>query len=176
MTELANMEIFVRSASSIVEPSAMRALTAKFRSQGKEFTEYQPTMLTTSEAAEIAGVSAATIRQWVQRGKLNPTGKRGRSLTFDKTTIPRVSTGHGTPKDIYLDEHMRWKDSKSTQLFTANELIPRISTSTHSISKATLRSWVARGLIPVRGKRSRSNLYALQDIEQLMSARRRKSR
>lgn len=179
MLELTTLGVWVRSASSPVPPPALRALESRLQSQGKEFTEYQapePTLLTTNEAAKLAGVSPATIRQWVQRGKLEPAGTQGRSLVFDATSIPTASTGRGTAKVIHIESQLSWKDRENPHLFTVDELIPRISTLETALSKSTIRTWAARGLIPVRGKRGRSNLYSLQDIEKLMSSRSRKAR
>lgn len=40
------------------------------------------TLVTTNQAAETCGLSGSTIRSWVQRGHLHPTGldERGRPL------------------------------------------------------------------------------------------------
>ncbi|GGZ13352.1 helix-turn-helix domain-containing protein [Streptomyces nitrosporeus] len=40
------------------------------------------TMLTGEQAAHEAGVAPATIRKWVQRGRLAPAGKQGRAQLF----------------------------------------------------------------------------------------------
>lgn len=39
-------------------------------------------LLTGALAALEVGVSAATIRKWVQRGDLRPAGKQGRAMLF----------------------------------------------------------------------------------------------
>ncbi|MCM1937804.1 hypothetical protein NC239_06210 [Streptomyces sp. G3] len=41
-----------------------------------------PTLLTGALAATEAGVSPATIRKWVQLGRLSPAGKQGRAQLF----------------------------------------------------------------------------------------------
>lgn len=40
------------------------------------------TLLTGEAAAQEAGVTPATIRKWVQLGRLSPAGKRGRAHLF----------------------------------------------------------------------------------------------
>ncbi|MFF2748635.1 MerR family transcriptional regulator [Kitasatospora sp. NPDC058048] len=39
-------------------------------------------LLTTGEAAEAAGVTAACIRQWTVRGRLRPVARRGRENLY----------------------------------------------------------------------------------------------
>lgn len=41
-----------------------------------------PTLLTGALAATEAGVSPATIRKWVQLGRLSPAGRQGRAQLF----------------------------------------------------------------------------------------------
>lgn len=43
--------------------------------------------ITTTEAALLCEVDAATIRSWVARGHLTPNGKTGRQLTFDVAEV-----------------------------------------------------------------------------------------
>lgn len=47
-------------------------------------------IVTTDEAAEIAGVSPATIRQWVVRGDLEPIRRGAKPLRFDYDEVARV--------------------------------------------------------------------------------------
>jgi excisionase family DNA binding protein len=46
--------------------------------------------VTTEEAATIAGVSAATIRQWVVRGDLEPMRRGAKPLRFHYEDVCRV--------------------------------------------------------------------------------------
>lgn len=44
-------------------------------------------LVTTSEAAQSAGVAEATVRSWVRRGLLTPAGRRGRSHLFVRLDV-----------------------------------------------------------------------------------------
>lgn len=44
--------------------------------------EENPTLIPGALAAQEAGVTSATIRKWVQLGRLKATGKRGRAQLF----------------------------------------------------------------------------------------------
>lgn len=46
--------------------------------------------VTTDEAAEIAGVDAATIRKWVMRGDLEPVRRGAKPLRFHYDDVCRV--------------------------------------------------------------------------------------
>jgi len=41
-----------------------------------------PGLVTTEDAARLADVDVATIRQWRRRGHLQPAGRRGRSTLY----------------------------------------------------------------------------------------------
>lgn len=45
------------------------------------------TLVTTAEAARLAGVAPATIRTWRTRGLLRPRGMRGRSVLHDPREV-----------------------------------------------------------------------------------------
>jgi predicted site-specific integrase-resolvase len=47
-------------------------------------------ILTTDEAAEVAGVTAAVLRQWVVRGDLNPVRRGAKPLRFEYDEVARV--------------------------------------------------------------------------------------
>ncbi len=69
--------------------------------------EYDPEQvyLTTAQAAELAGVSAAAIRQWVKREHLAPAGrdKRGHML-FTQRAVAMAE--QKTRKHARRDEHV----------------------------------------------------------------------
>ena len=44
-------------------------------------------LVTTAEAAELAGVSEAVIRMWRYRGHLRPAGRRGRRPLYDPVDV-----------------------------------------------------------------------------------------
>ena len=47
-------------------------------------------IVTTDEAAELAGVSPVTIRQWVLRGDLEPLRRGAKPLRFHYDEVARV--------------------------------------------------------------------------------------
>lgn len=47
-------------------------------------------IVTTDEAAELAGVDPSTIRQWVARGDLQPLRRGVKPLRFDYAQVARV--------------------------------------------------------------------------------------
>lgn len=44
-------------------------------------------VLTVAQVAEIRGVSPATVRSWVSRGKLEPLHRNGKKLQFSAATV-----------------------------------------------------------------------------------------
>jgi len=52
-------------------------------------------LVTSVEAAHSAGVAAATVRSWVRRGLLTPTGRRGRSHLFVRLDVIKLARRPG---------------------------------------------------------------------------------
>jgi excisionase family DNA binding protein len=48
--------------------------------------------LTTEEAAELAGVTAKTVRAWISEGRL-PAGRRGARRTVQRADLERLLAG-----------------------------------------------------------------------------------
>jgi len=48
-------------------------------------------MLAVQEVAEILGVSASRVRQFVMEGRLSPAGRLGVNLLFDRRTVVAFS-------------------------------------------------------------------------------------
>jgi excisionase family DNA binding protein len=61
--------------------------------------------LTSSEAAEVLGVTVLTLRQWVHRGKLTPITPGARPLEFWAADIYDLQVAQRTPADI------AWQDA-----------------------------------------------------------------
>lgn len=50
--------------------------------------------VTTDEAAEIAGISPATVRSWVMRGWLEPVRRGAKPLRFRYEDVARAQAEH----------------------------------------------------------------------------------
>jgi molybdopterin-binding protein len=51
-------------------------------------------LLTPTQAAQVAGVSYPTVKQWIYKGKIHPTKTAGGHYRIARSEIERV-TGHG---------------------------------------------------------------------------------
>jgi excisionase family DNA binding protein len=71
---------------AIIEASVERAVR---RALADQRPEIQPELLTVAQAAELAQVSGATIRQWVVTGSLNRYGS-ARKLRVRRDELLRV--------------------------------------------------------------------------------------
>ena len=73
--------------------------------------------VTTEEAAQIAGVSPVTIRQWVRRGKLEPVQRGAKPLRFDYAEVARAQR-ESRPR-TWLHRHAelaeRWRASEMAE-------------------------------------------------------------
>ena len=74
--------------------------------------------ITTTEAATLAGVTPATIRTWTRRGHLTPTGRTGRTNTYN-------------PTDVIQCEAARW-DTGRTRRHTTTLTCTPTAPLTHS--------------------------------------------
>ncbi|MBM7518287.1 helix-turn-helix domain-containing protein [Nocardioides nitrophenolicus] len=67
-------------------------------------------IVTTREAAELAGIAEATIWKWIERGWIKPTNPGHKPLRFNYDDIARVQRDH-RPKS-WLNRHQalrkRW--------------------------------------------------------------------
>lgn len=100
-----------RSAASVVQPAMARKVRAAFlgrpgrRVPTRTVQDHSrdddvwwdddpwttcPDQVTTTEAARLCGVRAATIRQWASRGYLRSIGRHGRSQLYDPLDLRRV--------------------------------------------------------------------------------------
>lgn len=135
-----------------------------------------PDQLTTRQAAQAWGVSTATIRQWVHRGYLSPTGVEGRSAVFSALDVLRVAIATGDRNQqpggpLRRDHEVRepagtWVSGKDLQrLVTAEAAATAVG-----VSPSTIRSWKRRGHLLPAEHRGRTPLYRVADV--LVAARR----
>lgn len=126
--------------------------------------------LTTAGAAALAGVSAATIRKWAERGYIHADGKAGRSNTYRRGDVEAAA------RQARLRE-----PSGPTAAFyrlTAHERTGEVTTETAArifdVTPATIRKWVSRGrLVPVR-RAGRSHVFRFPDLVDLDRTRSRR--
>lgn len=111
---------------------------------------YEPE-ITTRDVADLFGVGAATVRQWVARGYLTPVGKLGPSNTFDTQD---VMTATGAIEDRRKATGLRKSDRWYANLNPADRIAakhydlavtPNQAASLVGVSPSTIRSWLHRG-------------------------------
>lgn len=69
-------------------------------------------IMTTDEAAEVAGVQPVTIRAWVMRGWLEPLRRGAKPLRFHYADVARVQREHrpGTWEARHAEAAERWRE------------------------------------------------------------------
>ena len=152
-------------------------MTAPDTSSDAELSAVADDLLPTSQAAEVVGVTAQTLRRMEERGKI--TAKRGpggerRFSTHDclrlaasgEEEIYRSSVGN----PLSLAEvvaRFQEKQTEQSDYMTADEAVVAIG-----VSRATLRRWELKGKIT--GKHSRYTKHVLfkrSDVKRLIVER-----
>lgn len=118
--------------------------------------------VTTRDAAEIFRVKPATIRQWVHKGYLEPTGRLGASNTFSIEDLQRAVKdidARGKRPGIPAAQQ-RGKFIRTGRLPTRYDerllTIPE-SAALLGLSPSTIRSWIHRGILtPAENSRPRA--------------------
>lgn len=133
-----------------------------------------PDPVTTAQAADVADVSAATIRKWVSRGHLHPLTRRGRSNVFCVADVLRARdealSRNRQPKTLhtYGDWDFRGPLPDSFRGVTSANLQDLVTTEEGArnagVAAATVRSWAHRGHLAPAGRRGRSPLFIRADV------------
>lgn len=167
------------SPSSLLTPAALAFLRGQpippapdYRSDDFDIDDFDALYLarvTTGDAAILANVAPATIRQWSARGYLTPAGKSGRTTLYARADVERVAR----QRAWNVDDQRRPVPRVSLQ---SRDLAAVVSTrdaaTLAGVTPATIRTWAARGhLAPVTEPGKRPQLYRVQDV--LRAARRR---
>ena len=131
-----------------------------------------PQLVTGDQAAQIAGVEAATIRQWVKRGHLVRADLRGHSRSamyhLDDVLAARLRTRQQRREKVPV-YRVPWLSAQNfDSLMVAREAAQYLD-----IPESTIRSWARRGRLDASGRRGRFPLYRLADIYSLIKSRRR---
>ena len=121
--------------------------------------------LTTDEAAEELQVQRNTILQWVSRGHLQPSGKRGRQNLYTIGDLTRV-------KAEVADRTRTVPGTRANELASDfDKLVTgRIAARIAQVSESTIRMWVRRGHLKPAGRHGRRTVYTVVDV--LRAARR----
>lgn len=138
-----------------------------------------PDTLTTNEAAAAIGVMPSTIRQWVRRGHIRPTGHRGRANTFDTQDVldaaVAVDAHNRQPGGPGQRKHQPWHVDRGVvaagRRGHPSDLIDTAeAAATAVVAPSTIRAWVRRGHLSATDRDGRRPLYLRQDV--LRAARR----
>ena len=131
--------------------------------------------LTTRDVAELLGVQQATVRQWVKRGHIEPSGRYGSSNLFDADELRRahdlISSRHkAAGTDLGFEELrqlQRLRRVHSEALLTVVEAGLLVG-----VAASTIRSWIHRGhLTPVASLKVGNVMLRLDDVIRAAQAR-----
>jgi transposase len=112
-------------------------------------------LLTTDEAAKLANVSPATIRQWRKRGHLFPSDwDRRRAPLY----VPRLVMEAAQRSKRWIPKQVGGRDPDE-------KLTAEAAASWLGVGPSTIRTWAHRGKITAAGTDSRGrNLYRAGDL------------
>lgn len=129
-----------------------------------------PDEVTTRDAAEIFRVEPATVRQWVRKGYLKPSGRLGVSNTFLMTDLKRLARELGErgkmPGIPASQQRHGFVRTSRLPLYQDERLltIPD-SASLLGLSPSTIRSWIHRGILtPAHSSRPRATRIRQGDL------------
>lgn len=122
-----------------------------------------PEIVTTAQAARIAHVKNATIRQWVHRGYLVPVSveQPSRSSSFNSANV--VAAVEATKERRRRQEPDYAAPNLTRRGFDAVVSVSQAATYLR-VPEPTIRSWVRRRKITPVGQRGRTSLFRLRDI------------
>lgn len=134
---------------------------------------YEPE-LTTRDVAELLQVKQATVRQWIARGYIQPSGKEGPSYVFDTYEVLKahdlISARHKAAGVLPLVDPrtlQRLRQVHPDALLTIAEAARLVA-----VTPATIRSWLHRGhLGRAVGSQARAVLLRLDDVMGAAQAR-----
>lgn len=117
--------------------------------------------ITTRDAAAIFRVKPATIRQWVHKGYLQPSGRDGASNTFLLADVKRAAQAISTRRrGSGVSASQRGQFIRTTRLphrYDDRLLSVPESAALLGLSPSTIRSWIHRRvLIPAASSRPRA--------------------
>lgn len=131
-----------------------------------------PQLVTGYQAAQIARVDPATIRQWVRRGHLVQADLRGHSkgalYALDAVLAARLHTRQRRRDKVPTYRVLKLRAENFDELVTVREAAQMMD-----IPESTIRSWARRRRLVAVGRRGRSPLYRLAALYRLIKDRTR---